>query len=137
MLLVVGIIALLAAFVVPSFIGVRGRAEIDTARAMVDSGGIIAGQLEVYRTHVGKYPDELRYLCGKPEDETDAEKWHGPYIADVGKLKDPWGRDLRYRCPGEVNDNSYDLWSLGPDGEDGTDDDLANYYIDETVRIGH
>jgi len=125
-LLVVGIIALLAAFVVPSFIGARSGAEDDIAKAIVDNGGQLAGQLEIYRLHMGKYPEELKQLVEKPEGD-DAGKWRGPYIQDVAKLKDPWGNELKFKCPGEVNTESYDLWSTGRDGQDGTDDDVTNY----------
>lgn len=132
-LLVVGIIALLAAFVVPSFVGTQRSAEVEIANSMVNGGGQLATQLNLYRVHVGKFPDELKQLVERPEGD-DAAKWHGPYINDVAKLKDPWGHDLKYKCPGDVNANGYDLWSMGPDGESGTDDDIANYHVDEVFR---
>jgi len=126
-LLVVGIIALLAAFVVPQFMGTQRGVEIDTAKNMVDSGGPLGIQLQLYRMHIGKFPEELKELYEKPDDEEEAEKWRGPYIDNPEKLKDPWGNELQYKCPGDVNEEGYDLWSTGPDGEDGTDDDLTNW----------
>lgn len=126
-LLVVGIIALLAAFVVPSFMGTERRARIDVAKSMIGWGGNLATQLELYRTHMGKYPEELKELVEKPDDEEEAARYGGPYITDVKSLKDPWGNDLQYKVPGEVNEDRYDLWSTGPDGEDGNDDDLQNW----------
>jgi len=42
-------------------------------------------------------------------------------------IQDLWGRPLRYAQPGKVNTTGYDLWSTGPDGEDATDDDIANF----------
>ncbi|MBP7934786.1 MAG: type II secretion system major pseudopilin GspG [Phycisphaerae bacterium] len=125
-LLVVGIIALLAAFVVPSFMGTQQSAENDIAKAMVDDGSQLATQLELFRMHMGKYPEELKELVEKPEGD-DASKWHGPYINDLAKLKDPWGKELKYKYPGENRTEGYDLWSTGRDGEDGTDDDLSNW----------
>jgi general secretion pathway protein G len=126
-LLVVGIIALLAAAVVPQFMGTQRSTEIQITENMVASGGTIAQQLELYRMAVGSYPDELRFLVEKPEDEEAAEKWNGPYIDSADKLKDAWGNELKYKHPGDVNEDSYDLWSIGPDEEDGTDDDITNY----------
>ncbi|MHC4444167.1 MAG: type II secretion system major pseudopilin GspG [Planctomycetota bacterium] len=126
-LLVVGIIALLAAFVVPSFIGTEKSAKIKLAKAMVDSGGTLATQLELYRMAMGKFPEELTGLTEKPDDDEEAEKWGGPYITDPNKLKDPWGNELQYKFPGEVNEGGYDLWSWGPDEEDGSDDDIKNW----------
>ncbi len=126
-LLVVGIIALLAAFVVPQFMGTRNKAEIDITTTMVKSGGTLATQLELYRQHVGSYPDELTALVEKPDGLEDENKWGGPYITDPKSLKDAWGNDLQYKYPGEAHENGYDLWSMGPDGDDGTDDDIKNW----------
>ena len=33
------------------------------------------------------------------------------------KFCDAWGREFRYRCPGKFNTGSYDLYSIGKDGE--------------------
>jgi general secretion pathway protein G len=30
-------------------------------------------------------------------------------------------------CPGTHNPDSYDVWSLGPDGINGTQDDIGNW----------
>jgi general secretion pathway protein G len=79
--------------------------------------------LEAFRMNVGRYPtvDEgLDALIRCPKGLED--KWRGPYISE-GKLPlDPWMHRYQYRYPGIHNPNSYDVWSLGPDGvEDGHD----------------
>jgi general secretion pathway protein G len=126
-LIVVGIIALLAALVVPNFLNTQKGAEIRLAQSMVDSGGAVATQLNLYRMHMGIFPKELKELVVKPDDE-DAAKWQGPYFDDASKLKDPWGEELQYKFPGELHgEDSYDLWSKGPDKQDGTDDDITNW----------
>jgi general secretion pathway protein G len=55
-----------------------------------------------------------------------SDKGKGPYLKK-GLPNDPWGRPYRYRNPGVRNPGSYDLWSLGKDGIEGTSDDIANY----------
>lgn len=40
------------------------------------------------------------------------------------KQKDPWNRDFIIRCPGTVNTDGFDIVSLGPDGQEGTKDDI-------------
>jgi general secretion pathway protein G len=126
-LIVVGIIALLAAFVVPSFFSTQRGAEIDITQTMVGSTGPIGTQLRLYQLHTGRFPDELKQLHEKPDDPEAAAKWRGPYIEDPAALRDAWGRELRYKAPGDNNVNSYDLWSVGPDGQDGTEDDITNW----------
>ena len=46
-----------------------------------------------------------------------------------GKFCDAWGREFRYRCPGKYNRGSYDLYSIGKDGETNIcdPDDSAKY----------
>ena len=46
--------------------------------------------------------------------------WHG--IPD-----DPWRHPYIYVCPGKHNPSSYDIMSMGPDGREGTDDDITNW----------
>lgn len=41
-------------------------------------------------------------------------------LSDPTLLKDPWGQPWIYKPKGE----SYDLHSIGPDGQDGTADDV-------------
>jgi general secretion pathway protein G len=126
-LLVIGIIALLAAFVVPSLVNVRAGAEIDVTKGMIAQGGTLDNMINLYRMQTGQYPTELKDLVEKPDDEAVAGKWRGPYIQDASRLKDAWGNELKYKAPGEYNANAYDLWSMGPDGEDGTEDDIPNW----------
>jgi general secretion pathway protein G len=44
------------------------------------------------------------------------------------RLVDPWGNPWRYRSGSHENHNgTFDLWSVGPDGRDGTSDDVRNW----------
>lgn len=130
-LLVVGILALLAAFVVPNLIGVKDQANRELAKAAVGRNGTIAGALKRYRFDVGVYPDTdegLEALYERPSSiDDDDERWKGPYLEGTPEeLKDPWGWEYQYRSPGEFNEESFDLWSLGKDDKD-DDDDIKNW----------
>lgn len=130
-LLVVGILALLAAFVVPNLIGVSDQAKVCLAQAAVGRNGAIAGALKKYRFDLGVYPDTdegLEALYERPSSiDDDDERWKGPYLEGTPEeLKDPWGHEYQYRCPGEFNEDSFDLWSLGLVEKD-DDDDIKNW----------
>jgi len=89
--------------------------------------------LEAYRMQMGNYPstaEGLQALFTAPADKAD--RWRGPYIdGDKNKsLNDPWGKPYQYRSPGVRNPNGYDVWSMGPDGQDGTADDIGNWSKD-------
>jgi general secretion pathway protein G len=131
-LLVVGILALLAAFVVPNIMQSGKQAKIGIATAAVKGNGPISQALEKYQFDVGVYPETdegLKALFELPSsiDEED-NKWKGPYLkGDPEELKDPWGNEYQYKSPGDVNEDGFDLWSNGPDAKEGTDDDIKNW----------
>lgn len=129
-LIVVGILALLAAFVVPNLMGTQKSAKVTATESMIGPSGALATALDLYRVAMNTYPEELSELTEVPDDDELAEKWNGPYITNPDDLRDAWQNDLNYRCPGEVNEEGYDLWSNGPDGDEDSDDDIKNWKDD-------
>lgn len=84
--------------------------------------------LQRYRMNVGALPstDEgLKALLAAPEGKAD--RWKGPYLKDDKALVDSFGKPYGYRYPGTHNTTGYDLWSFGPDQQDGTADDIGNW----------
>jgi general secretion pathway protein G len=130
--LLVAILALLAAFVVPNIMESGKQAKIGLAQAAIGRNGPIAQALQKYQFDVGQFPDTdegLRALYEIPSslDEED-KKWKGKYLdGEPEELKDPWGNEYNYKSPGDVHEDAYDLWSNGPDGKEGTDDDIKNW----------
>jgi type II secretion system protein G len=102
-------------------------AQIETAKCAVAPEGPIRHILEFYRQDVGRYPREhegLSVLLQRPANEEEARRWKGPYLESEASLKDPWGREFRYEFPSPADPNTYELWSVGPDGMNGTSDDI-------------
>ena len=56
--------------------------------------------------------------CPKSVDDLVAQKYMPK------KQKDPWNHEFILRCPGTVNVDGVDVVSLGPDGKEGTEDDI-------------
>ena len=46
---------------------------------------------------------------------------------DRSNAKDPWGKDLLFRCPGTNDTDSADISSAGPDKQEGTPDDIKSW----------
>lgn len=127
LLMVVVIIGLLAAFVVPNFIGTGDRVKVDLTQAAID--GSLTTALKMYHAHMGKYPtteEGLKVLVYPPDDADLAKKWV-KCLDDPKGLKDQWGHEYHYVCPGEYNKDGFDLSSDGQDGEQGTADDIRNW----------
>ena len=120
MLLVVTIIGILAALVIPKIAGTSERARITAAQADINGG--IKSALGQYEVDVGQYPKNLQDLLVQPGN---VRNWHGPYLEKMPV--DPWGFNYVYHFPGRHIPGSYDLLSVGPDGKEGTDDDIGNW----------
>lgn len=119
MLIVLGIIALIAGFVVSDLGGIFGGAQVDAAKAFVDTG--LEAPLMQYKLHTGSYPstaEGIAALLTAPSSK--ASKWRGPYVKQIPN--DPWGNPYQYRFPGVKNPGGYDLYSFGPDGVESADD---------------
>lgn len=134
-LLVIVVILMLAAAMVVFVLPQQKGAEKNTTKLMLAQ---VATALDTYRLNLGHYPTEqeggLDALSKKPtfENERMGEKWQGPYIKPGTSLDDPWGFKLRYElvaAGGDGDDKSalpYKLFSVGPDGQPDTDDDIRH-----------
>ena len=130
-MVVVIIIGLLAAVVVPQFLG-----RVDDARVAKAKEDIQAMQtaLTMFKLDNYTYPTPemgLKALAQKP-DSTTVKNWRpGGYLQHVNK--DPWGNDYQYQAPG-THGGEYDLYSLGADGRpggEGYDADIGNWNLDQ------
>ena len=128
-LMVAAILALLAAFAVPALFRQGQQAKKDLCKAAVGRNGVIAKQIKQFQFDTNRWPEELEDLYERPRYiDDDSEKWKGPYMeGSIEELRDPWEQEFRYKSPGEFNEESFDLWSIGIDGDDGTDDDVKNW----------
>lgn len=139
MLVVLGILAMLLALVVPSIMGSQKKADISNANIQIKS---LQGCLKAYFLDMKEYPTTeqgLKALNEEPADlsEAKSKRWTGPYT-DNGELpKDPWGNDYQYEYPPKNGTGDKpDLWSFGPDGEDGTDDDIVSWKKESDSESG-
>ena len=118
-LFVAGLLAVFISVMIPRF---GNRSNIRGKVALFDIQGGIKVALDRYEVSNGSYPGSLQDLVTRPDG---AEHWVGPYY--VGLPMDPWGRPYVYVFPDRHNPKGYDLYSVGPDGRDGTADDIGNW----------
>ena len=121
-MVVVVILGILAATIIPRFIGTTQEAKVSTAKASIAD---LESALERFNIHMDRYPSSeegLKVLVEPPAG--DDKKWRGPYVKLV--RPDPWGNPYQYRKPGVHHATSFDLWSRGSDGADGGEEDGAD-----------
>ena len=112
-LVVVAIIGMLGAVAVPAYMNYLADARIATTRSLIANVDVA---VKSYNMKHGKYPESLEVLQEPQEDGGD------PWLE--GDAVDPWGNTLKYEKQGKKRPK---ITSAGPDGEDGTDDDITNY----------
>ena len=112
-MVVVIILGILAATIIPQFMGTTRDAKVAKAKADIAELG---GALDRFYVQLDRFPtseEGLGALMTAPPGEES--KWRGPYVTKL--QPDPWEHEYIYRFPGVHNATRYDLWSKG-DGQD-------------------
>jgi general secretion pathway protein G len=131
-LLVLVILAILGSLAALSYDAISRRANKKAAEGQI---GLFKTPLQMYQMAIQTFPTTtqgLDALWSAPGDLPNPAKWDGPYL-DAPVPLDPWNNPYQYVSPGTHNPNTYDVWSFGPDGVNGTDDDIGNWST-ETKR---
>lgn len=118
LLLVVVIIGALVAMVMPRLAGRSDQARVAAAQADISAN--ISTALKLYELDNGVYPTSEEGLQALLSKSSSAINWNGPYLER--KPIDPWGRVYQYKSPGDNRAYGYDLYSLGRDGQESSDD---------------
>ena len=129
LLIVLGILVMLLAFVGPRVL--RSGEKADIKMVTVQIGGF-KKSLQMYYADMKSYPTTeqgLAALLEEPEDLGEQSNWDKDgYIDEDTIPKDPWGNSYQYEWPSNHGRKRFpDIWSFGPDGEDGTEDDICNW----------
>ncbi|MEW6026415.1 MAG: type II secretion system protein GspG [Planctomycetota bacterium] len=113
--LMIPVMLIIASIAIPAALKAKDSALNMTAQVQIIA---IQTALEQYNAETGAYPTTEQGI-------QILESGEMKYLENV--MNDPWGRQYKYRFPGERNKEGYDLWSAGPDGADNTADDITNW----------
>jgi len=123
LLLVLVILAVLAAVVIPN---VAGRGEQAKRQATITDIAGLKGALNAFEVDNSRYPSNEEGLAALVQAPNDLQaSWKGPYLQNLPT--DKYGNAYIYRYPGTLNPSSFDLVSMGKDGQEGTDDDITQF----------
>ncbi|MBO2643695.1 type II secretion system major pseudopilin GspG [Shewanella algae] len=127
-MVVIVILGILASMVVPNLMGNKDKA--DQQKAVSD---IVAleNQLDMYKLDNSVYPTTeqgLEALVEKPSISPEPRNYRdGGYVKRLPM--DPWGNPYLLMSPGEHG--KIDVFSSGPDGQPGTEDDIGNWNLQD------
>ncbi len=127
-MVVIVILGILASMVVPNIMGNKDQADIQKAVSDVVS---LETTLDMYKLDNGVYPTTeqgLNALVEKPTMSPEPRNYR-----EDGYVKrlplDPWRNDYLLLSPGE--NGKIDIFSPGPDGQPGTEDDIGNWNLQD------
>ena len=155
LLVVIGIIAVLAGLLIPAVTSARQKAYIASTKATMAT---IEGAISTFRlANDGQLPldngslgimdtgreNHTNFIDALATVDSDSFGNNGSKLSN-GIIVDGWAQQIRYRpfiaYPNggyyDINPDSYQLWSIGPDGEDQvisadnpslTSDDITNW----------
>ena len=114
-------------------VGISVFTQVDKARVVTTKAKIsqLENALEFYRMDNSRYPTSeqgLEALVAEPQGARNYPP--GGYLQKRDALKDSWDELFQYRSPGEHNQRTFDLWSLGADRQAGGEDldsDVGNW----------
>ena len=125
-MVVVAIIGMLLTFVAPKVFNQMREAKVTGTKAKMTQ---LEQRIGDYRRHYNKAPATLEELLQPSEKNFD-----DPYVEKEEELKDAWGNLFQYS---RINNNKYDIISLGADGVEGGDKDDADLHSLQDAMVGH
>jgi len=117
------IIGLLATLVVTKVASKIDQARITTTKANLKA---LHAAVNQFKMDTGRFPAEDEGLIALIEQPSDVAVWEpGGYLETTSINLDGWNNDFIYELYPESG-KQFQIRSMGPDGEEGTEDDLLS-----------
>ncbi|MER2492400.1 type II secretion system major pseudopilin GspG [Catenovulum sediminis] len=127
-MVVLVIIGILAGMIAPNFIGESDKAKVKKAATDIVT---LEQALDMYKLNNHTYPTTeqgLDALVNEPTIDPAPRNYpDGGYIRRLPE--DPWGNEYQLMSPGEYG--KIDVFSVGPDGQADTEDDIGNWNVND------
>ncbi|MBX3373686.1 MAG: type II secretion system major pseudopilin GspG [Phycisphaeraceae bacterium] len=128
LLIAIAIMLALAGVVVVNLLPARDQSKIDLSKVQVEQ---MVNAMRRFNLDLGRYPTEDEGLASlwsrQSLEDTETVKWRGPYL-EKPLPRDAWDNEWVYRAPSTLVETApFDIVSPGPDGEEGTEDDIHNH----------
>jgi len=130
-MVVLVIIGMILSIVAPNIMGQQEEAALDKASLDIQQ---LEDAMNMYKLKNKKYPTTEQGLEALVTKTTiDPVPRRFPDGGFISKLpEDPWGNPYQMVSPGEMG--KIDIFSMGPDGEVGTGDDIGNWVDEDQER---
>jgi len=127
-MVVIVILGILASMVVPNLMGNKDKADVQKAISDIVA---LENSLDMYKLDNSIYPTTdqgLESLTQKPTSIPVPRNYREDgYVKRLPQ--DPWRNDYLLLSPGD--NTKIDVFSIGPDGQAGTEDDIGNWNLQD------
>jgi len=127
-MVVVAIIAGITGLIAVNVVGRQEKANIQLTKTQISN---VMGALDQYKLDNHSYPSTeqgLDALVNRPSSGKVPKNYpDGGYIKKLSD--DAWGNPFSYASPGS-HGNPVEVWSMGPDGEEDTGDDIKSWDLE-------
>lgn len=121
-LLVLAILGVIAAMVIPNLLGRQQEAYIKATKTSIAG---LESAVKLYASeNDGTFPDSLEKMFNPGADPVTGKQLPA-YLEK--EPKDAWKKPLQYQYANDGSLSKPKIWSFGPDGQDGTADDVTNW----------
>ena len=122
-LLVLVILVILGSLVGVAIYQQQKRAFRNAAETQI---GNFKRSLQLYAMDIRSFPatqQGLQSLVAPPADLKNPARWKKGYLDSDTVPLDPWDNPYQYEL---LDADTFRIWSMGPDGSSGTDDDISS-----------
>ncbi|MCB0327083.1 MAG: type II secretion system protein GspG [Bdellovibrionales bacterium] len=117
------LLALIAGGAIVAISGQMKTARINTAKSQI---GIIENSVSLFEVTCGFKPNAIADLENPPTSRR-CKGYPEEGFLEKGVPEDPWNMEYNFAKEG----SKVRIWSNGPDGEEGTSDDVRNWETDD------
>jgi general secretion pathway protein G len=124
-MIVIAIILAISGLVGVALFAQRDKAKDNLVRVELKT---LKAALDQFRLSYDRYPTDEEGLAALwSQDSLDPDALEGSWHAfvDAPMARDQYGHEWVYVAEGESREGYYDLYSVGRDGEEGTEDDIS------------
>lgn len=129
-MIVIAIVLALTGLVGVAVFSRKDEAKIDLAKVELNT---LKKAMQGFRLDFDRWPKDeegidVLWDKSKLDPEEEPTKWKGPYTTEP-MPNDKWNNPWQYRQVSEhsSDETKYDLWSFGPDKQEGTEDDITSW----------
>lgn len=112
-IIAIGIVGTVGGYIVSKVMQSAEKADINQAQSQIND---LVANVKLYKREKKEYPSTDQGLEALVEANI---------IEEVPS--DPWGGEYHYESPGSHGESKFDIWSDGPDEEEGSGDDVVSW----------